>query len=199
MQCFLWKLQKSIFQLLLSNFVTSKNGNSTLPTSALHIKPHCINSFRSLLPFRIAWFCLQIPTGSATQTTVSNFKEWGEVRELRLVIKADHFSHPHMQPGVWSHSTGEGQEVLDGPIKPLPRLLWPKKEIWVRTASWSSQNDCPFLLIAWWKTVPVVSHQGTKASLPPHSIHTSACAKKCKLHLLELHPRGGGGCNLDGG
>lgn len=32
---------------------------------------------------------------------------------------------------------------------------------------------------------------GTTAWQLPHSIHTSAYAKRCKLHLLELPPRGG--------
>lgn len=90
---------------------------------------------------------------------------------------------PEMQP----HPTGAGQEVLDqSPTNPLCTLVRPRKTFWARTADRCLQNDCPFLLAAWWKTILVLSQGATKAWQPPHSIHTSACAGRCKSHLPEL-------------
>lgn len=103
---------------------------------ALHIKTRYINSFRSLLLFKIAWFCIQIPTKNTTEITFSSFKEHSEGREVSLVIQAHHFSHLFLQPSpaIQSCSTGEGQEVPD---HLLPRWWWPKNLMWVRTANWS--------------------------------------------------------------
>lgn len=96
--------------------------------------------------------------------------------------------HPE---SFWNFKKREGRDmwlVTQGcllsqpPINPLPRFFRSQKNgLWMKTVNWSPRaNRLPLSLACL-----VVPHRWTPAWLLPHSIHTSASAKRRKLYLLE--------------
>lgn len=142
--------------------------------SALPIKTCYVNSSGSLLPFKIAWFCSQIPTRSATEITFSVLKEWRQRSEVchpgPPLLPPTHTAQPSGTVPLYRRRAGG-----DGlPINLVPGLLWPKNAMWVRMAYWN-------LRVKWLFISPYCLVQNNPSGFP--SRNQSLAASSLNSHL----------------